>query len=77
MIEVCRLPRRLSGKESACNIEDAGSVPRLENPLGREMATHSSILFFFFFLKILFIFGSAGSSLLHGLFSSCREWGPL
>ena len=25
----------------------------------------------------LFIFGCAGSSLLHGLFSSCREWGPL
>ena len=25
----------------------------------------------------LFIFGCAGSSLLHGLFSSCREWGLL
>ena len=28
-------------------------------------------------LRYLFIFGCAGSSLLHGLFSSCCEWGPL
>ena len=31
----------------------------------------------FFFLIILFIFGCAGSSLLHGLFSSYREQGLL
>ena len=44
-----------------------------ENPLGKEMATHSSILHFF--KIIVFILGSAGSSLLPGLFSSCREGG--
>ena len=28
-------------------------------------------------ILILCIFGPAGSSLLHGLFSSCSQWGPL
>ena len=32
------------GKESACNAEDPGSIPGLEDPLEKEMATHSSIL---------------------------------
>ena len=43
----------------------------------------SSQWFFFFFLKKildfqnLFIFGCAGSSLLHRLFYGCGEWGQL
>ena len=32
------------GKESACNAEDLGSIPGLEDPLEEGMATHSSIL---------------------------------
>ena len=31
-------------KESACNSGDLGSIPGLGRPLGKEMATHSSIL---------------------------------
>ena len=31
------------GKESACNAEDLGSIPGSEDPLEKEMATHSSI----------------------------------
>ena len=31
-------------KESACNADDLGSVPGLEDPLEKEMATRSSIL---------------------------------
>ena len=38
------LPRWHSGKESACNSGDAGSIPGQEDPLEREMAMHSSIL---------------------------------
>ena len=40
----CGLPRYLSGKESTCNAGDMGTVPGLEDPLEKEMATHSSIL---------------------------------
>ena len=32
------------GKESACNAGDPGSISGLEDPLEKEMATHSSIL---------------------------------
>ena len=32
------------GKESACNAGDLGSLPGLQDPLEKEMATHSSIL---------------------------------
>ena len=32
------------GKEFACNAGDLGSIPGLEHPLEKEMATHSSIL---------------------------------
>ena len=32
------------GKESACNAGDLGSIPGSEDPLEKEMATHSSIL---------------------------------
>ena len=32
------------GKESACSTGDLGSIPGLEDPLEKEMATHSSIL---------------------------------
>ena len=32
------------GKESACNVGDLGSIPGLEDPLEKGMATHSSIL---------------------------------
>ena len=31
-------------KDSACIAEDSGSIPGLEDPLEKEMATHSSIL---------------------------------
>ena len=34
----------LSGKESACQVADEGSTPGREDPLEKEMATHSSIL---------------------------------
>ena len=34
----------LSDKESACNEGDMGSIPGREDPLEKEMATHSSIL---------------------------------
>ena len=42
-----RLPRWLSGKESACSggaTGDTGSIPGSEDPLEKGMATHSSIL---------------------------------
>ena len=38
------LPRLLSGKESAYDAGDAGSIPGREDPLEEEMVTHSSIL---------------------------------
>ena len=38
------LPRWLSGRESACQARDLGSVPGSEHPQEKEMATHSSIL---------------------------------
>ena len=38
------LPLCLCGKESASNMEDAGSIPRLERSLEKEMGTHSNIL---------------------------------
>ena len=38
------LPGDLSGKESACNSRDLGSIPGWEDPLQKEMATHSGIL---------------------------------
>ena len=36
------------------NVGDTGSIPGWEDPLEKEMATHSSILFFFFFLNLFF-----------------------
>ena len=33
-----------TGKESACNVGDVGSVPGSRDPLEKELATHSSIL---------------------------------
>ena len=33
-----------AGKESACNVGDLGLIPGWEDPLEKEMATHSSIL---------------------------------
>ena len=38
------LPWWLSDKESVCNAGDMGSIPGREDPLEKEMATHSSIL---------------------------------
>ena len=35
---------RSDGKEFACNAGDLGSIPGLARSLGKEMATHSSIL---------------------------------
>ena len=37
-------PGGSDGKESACNSGDPGSIPGLDDPLEKEMATHSSIL---------------------------------
>ena len=34
----------LAGKESACNVGDLVLIPRLEDPLQKGKATHSSIL---------------------------------
>ena len=34
----------LDGKESACNAGNTGSIPGLEDPLEKEMATHSRTL---------------------------------
>ena len=39
-----RLPWWLRGKESTCHAGDAGLIPDQEDPLEKEMATHSSIL---------------------------------
>ena len=39
-----RLPWWLGGKESACNAGDAGSILGQEDPLEKDIATHSSIL---------------------------------
>ena len=37
-------PGGSDGKESACNEGDLSSIPGLEDPLEKAMATHSSIL---------------------------------
>ena len=37
------LPRWFSGKDSACNARDMGSILGGEDPLEKEIATHSSI----------------------------------
>ena len=37
-------PGSSAGKESACNAGDLCSIPGLEDPLEKEMATHSSTL---------------------------------
>ena len=37
-------PGGSDGKESACNTRDLNSIPGLEDPLEKGMATHSSIL---------------------------------
>ena len=36
-------PGGSDGKASACNVGDLGSIPGREDPLEKEMATHSSI----------------------------------
>ena len=38
------LPWGCSGKESACNAGDRGSIPESERSLEKEMETHVSIL---------------------------------
>ena len=38
------LPRWFSGKDSACSARDMGSILGGEDPLEKEIATHSSIL---------------------------------
>ena len=37
-------PGGSDGKASACNVGDLDSIPGLEDPLEKEMATHSSVL---------------------------------
>ena len=44
MIIQCGFPGGSEGKASACNVGDLGSISGLEDPLEKEMATHSSIL---------------------------------
>ena len=41
---VLGLPGGSDGKEAACNVGDPGSILDQEDPLEKEMATHSSIL---------------------------------
>ena len=36
------------------NVGDTGSIPGWEDPLEKEMATHSSIVFFFYFFEFIF-----------------------
>ena len=43
-IEIKRLLCSSGGEESTCNAGDLGSIPRWEDTLEREMATHSSTL---------------------------------
>ena len=43
-ISMLDFPHNLVGKESACNAGDLGSIPGSEDPLEKEMATHSTIL---------------------------------
>ena len=55
------LPGGSVGKESACSAGDLGSIPGQEDPLEKEIATHSSILAWeiptiFYLLYITFIF---------------------
>ena len=38
------VPDSSVGKESACNAGNPSSIPRQEDPLEKEMGTHSSIL---------------------------------
>ena len=42
-------PGSSAGKESVYNARDPGSIPGWENPLEKDMATHSSILAWKFF----------------------------
>ena len=42
--KLLELPRWLSGKEFTYQVRDVGSIPRSEDPLRKEMATHSNIL---------------------------------
>ena len=44
IIYIHRLPWWISGKEPTCNARDPGSTLGQEDPLEKEMATHSSIL---------------------------------
>ena len=41
---VLGFPGGSDGKESVCSVGDLGPIPGREVPLGKEMATHSSIL---------------------------------
>ena len=43
-IKFSGLPRKLSGKESACNVGDPGSIPGLRSYVGEGIGYHSSIL---------------------------------
>ena len=43
-VAVVEFPGGSNGKESACNVRDMGSIPGWEDPLEKEMTTHSSIL---------------------------------
>ena len=46
-------PDGSDSKESVCSARDPGSILCWEHPLEKKTATHSSILFFFFFVDFL------------------------
>ena len=43
ILDLIHFPGGTSGKESACNAGDLGSIPDREDPLEKKMATHSSL----------------------------------
>ena len=44
IVVVVEFPGGLDGKESACSVADMGFLPGWEDPIEKEMTTHSSIL---------------------------------
>ena len=44
LLSIYGFPGGSEGKPSACNVGDPGSIPGLDDPLEKEMATGSSVL---------------------------------
>ena len=73
-------PGGSEGKESTCNVVEPGLIPG--SGRSREMATHSSILFFFFFLTnivwfYLYEISSINKSIETEQISPTGTWGRL